>query len=238
MDIEKIDRIKRKVAKLMALANNTSNANEADSAMRKAAILMANYHVAEGDVANNNIIKVIKPFFKGRKNAMSNEKQLFWAIAGNMGVYGLYNSATKPDDWNVGSPCHFTLVGNACDIEIAWYMFELCNNQIIELAKQFRREHPNAKQSDANDYKMGITLGLKGRFIAMAKTELPEGTGLVPVDARWDDAKQWYEDEGNKAKTTSLSLRQNDHLRQGNKDSSKVHLNAGVKGKGQTKRLK
>jgi hypothetical protein len=237
MDEQEINRIKRKVAKLMALADNTSNKHEADSAMRKAAILMANYHVEAGDLNDNKIVLVKKPFFKGRKLAMANEQKLFWSIAENMGVYGLYHPATRPTYFRDAGVCHFELVGNECDIEIAWYLFEICNNQIINLAKAFRQQYTSARADEVNDYKMGLTLGLKKRFILMGKTEMPAGKGLVPVDNRHDLAKLYYQEAGRKSTSSSLEVRQNDHLRQGANDSKNIHLNAGVKGASGTKRL-
>lgn len=231
MDEQDINRIKRKVAKLMALADNTSNEHEASSAMRKAALLMANYHVEAGDLNEAKIVMVKKPFFKGRKLAMANEQKLFWAIAENMGVYGLYYPATRPNYYNVAKPCHFELIGNASDIEITWYLFEICNNQIINLAKAFRQQYTSARADEVNDYKMGLTIGLKNRFVIMGKTDLPKGKGLVPVDNRYALAEQHYNEiEQGKSTNTSIKVRQNDHLRQGANDSKNIHLNAGVNG--------
>ena len=236
MNNEKIDKIKRKVSKLMALANGTSNEHEANSAMIKAAKLMASYHVSEGDLNASNIIIAKKSFTNGRFMAKISDKILMQGICTSMGVFCLYTTATKAvynhrtEKFNEGTPCVFTLTGNECDIEIAWYMFESCLNQVSDLAKTYRAINKLGGAA-TNDYSTGLVSGIVGRFKQMAKADIPEGTGLVPVDTRQQQARDHYDtNSGRGYKSNSVSVRNNNHMKQGGDDSHQVRFNAGVNG--------
>lgn len=248
-----LDRVKRKISKLMNLANGTSNEHEAMNAMRKAAALMASYHVQEGDLTGG-IIEVKKFFFdinqttlKGRTTAKQSEKLLFWGIAESMGVYGLYQPAWQGDkNWDGTwysdpKPCSFNMVGRSSDIEIAWYMFEVCLTKMHQQVKDYKLARKAAgeaiKPSEANDYMNGLTRGLRARFSAMAKADIPEGKGLVPVDTRVEEGKEWYAENGGKTGTSKVSVRNNGHLHSGVSDSSKITINQGVNGGSNTARL-
>jgi hypothetical protein len=229
---KKIDRIKRKVSKLLALAMGTSNKHEADNALKKAAALMASYHVSEGDLSSP-IIVVRKHFSNGRKMAMAAELLLFHGICKNMGVYSLYRTTTRETEYTHGEPCQFSLVGNACDIEIAWYMFETCLNQMVIETKAYRlKGKANGEtitRAMANDYKNGLAIGLCYRFEKMAKADIPAGKGLVPVDTRRNDAGAWYLDNvGGVSKGCGLSMRNSSHRHDGQRDSKNIRINAGV----------
>ena len=230
MDTNKLDRIKRKIAKLMALAHNTKNEHEAESAMRKAAALMASFHVSEGDLEKAEIVKRVKYFKGNRKTCKSAEKLLYHYIGNSLGVYSLYRSSTRPNYWNPdGEPCRFTLVGYEADIEVSWYLFETCLNQIKQQVRAYRQDNPDLKRTAYNDYEAGLCTGLCKRFIKLSKTEVPEGKGLVPVDARVKDAEQWYLDEGNTvSKGRGVAVRNNRHSQNGHTDSAKIQINQGV----------
>lgn len=241
MDIDKIERIKRKVAKLMALAMGTTNKHEAKNAMIKAARFMAKYHVSENDL-DGKIISVEKCFTNGRVQAKSVEHSLFDGICESMGVFGLYASYTRATSFRRARPCIFTLTGNETDILIAWYMFETCLNQIKIEAKKYRAQGGiNIKA--VNDYEAGLCLGVIARFSTMAKTDIQVagGFGLVTVDARHYEAEQWYKDSGKTFSMSNTNVRNTSHLTQGRNDSGNIRVNAGINGGrncGKTMRLR
>ena len=239
--MENLDRIKRKIAKLMNLAAGTSNEHEAKNAMIKAAKLMNKFHVS-GDNAWDNTIVQVEKLFGVRKLAKSHEKKLFWAICASMGVYGLYRSCTKPHkEWidgqqylYGGTPCKFICVGHPSDIEICWYMFEVCLSQVQTQTKTYG-EGKKLKRTQLNDYAMGLVYGLSARFKAMQETSNDViGTGLVPVDTRREDAKFYYDENGGTSTSGKMTLRNSDFLQAGVKDAKEIRVNTAVGGETKT----
>ena len=173
--------------------------------------------------------------FGTRKIAKAHEKKLFWAICESMGVYGLCVSSSKAYEyWNgycyVKEPaiaCKFKLVGHPSDIDIAWYMFEVCLTQVQNQTTVFG-QGKKLKRSQLNDYAMGLVYGLSGRFKSMQSQCNEVGTGLVPVDTRTVDAKAFYMAEGGKSKSGTVTVRNNDFLKSGVKDAKDIRINAGV----------
>ena len=229
-----MDRIKRKIAKLMNLAAGTSNEHEADNAMRKAGSLMNKFHVDSTDGWDKKIV-IAEKAFGTRKIAKAHEKKLFWSICESVGVYGLHTSSQKAYTyWDGfayvnadGVPCKFKLVGHPSDIDIAWYMFEVCLSQVQKQTTIYG-QGKKLKRSQLNDYAMGLVFGLSARFKSMKSKCNEVGTGLVPVDTRKDDAEAFYAVEGGKVKSSSMTIRNNDFLHSGVNDAKDIRVNAGV----------
>lgn len=223
MEDTKLDRMKRKISKLMNLASGTSNEGEASNAMRHAANLMKKFHISEGECSNETIVTVNKQM-EGRKIAKAHETKLFWAISRSMGVYGIYSPASA---WR-NEPCHFICVGHPTDIELSWYMFIVCLGKVKEQTTVYS-QGKKLKRSELNDYAMGLVFGLARRFSVLREecNNVESGTGMVPVDTRWSDAKSSYKC---KTKSSALKIRNSDHLINGVDDSKDIKIHSAVSG--------
>ena len=245
MTNDNLERMKRKIEKLLALSHNTSNEHEANNAMDKASKLMEKYHVETGDLKGSGIVKISKTLSNAGAYYSSGEKFLMNAICKSMGVYMLVQKGRRKGYYQPAIKPRFLLIGNESDIEIAWYMFEQSFNQIrIESMdyKQFEmlKGHKVTVKAN-NDYKIGLCNGLIMRFnlmTARSKERNKEaGTGMVTVDSRYNDAEMWFLNQGGRVKNTSISTRQNSYTDAGMKDSDRIRLNAGVKNQNKTMRL-
>ncbi len=232
-----LERIKRKIAKLMNLASGTSNEHEAKNAMMKAARLMNSFHIKEGEATTNPMVSVAKNF-GDRKTAKAYEQKLFFNICASMGVFALYTCARNPIKRkgkiiHEGIPCKFTLTGHDCDVSVAWYMFEVCVEKIAEQTKSYR-SGKNMTRSETNDYSAGLVLGLCRRFLLMKKScdEQSIGTGLVPVDTREKDAEDFYNASGGIGYTESKALktRPSEHTGAGIQDADSIRIDPAVNG--------
>ena len=128
---ETIDKIK----KLMALANNNPNAEEADSAMKFAARLMMQHNIKESD------IKHVEQ--KAGKGARHDEDPDKWRTYVANGIARLYNCRAV---WYVGDRTNsLVFIGRpvnteACDVTYPWVI-----NQIEALYKAHLRHRKTAQ---------------------------------------------------------------------------------------------
>lgn len=166
---ETIDKIK----KLMALANNNPNAEEADSAMKFAARLMMQHNIKESD------IKHVEQ--KAGKGARHDEDPDKWRTYVANGIACLYNCRAV---WYAGDRTNsLAFIGRpvnteACDVTYPWVI-----NQIEALYKAHLR--PGMSQKDRavyrREFKTACAIRVGNRAVAIAKEMEAKGVEGVPT---------------------------------------------------------
>ncbi|VEL96962.1 uncharacterized protein DUF2786 [Alteromonas sp. 76-1] len=214
-----LKRIKDKISKLIALATSTSNEHEAQNAMSKALSLMARYHVCNGDLEKPEFVK--KSIAHRRRVFKKSETLLHKFICEAFGVYGLFASAR-------GLHAELLFIGVEADIDIAEYTFDIALTEIDKLKAKFKAD--GYTESNANSYKTGLCVGLGSRLLEASKSSQSQvkGHGLICVDNRIQAITDWYEGS-NKVYMSRSKISADDRaMREGLKDSDKIHINKGV----------
>lgn len=188
MTTPNLETVKAKIAKLMALTES-SNANEAASALAKARELMLEYQLSEGDVMytteKSRIEEVHVPNIQTPRQIW--ETELGAVVADAFNCRCLFNKFK------------LFFFGTKEDLEIATYTFEQLRLRIRDMAyyatgrhtEEFKREHgiDSMRGISGRDhpkvwrmaYVAGVVDGLRVKLAQMKKSDSSEVTALVVV---------------------------------------------------------
>lgn len=184
-----------KVIKLMATAADGSFPEEAESAGRMAAKLMAKYSIEESEIKREDFI--IRTIDTGRKMLDKVEVGLMNALGRFTGA-ALYTRGSTA--WKRGRTNNavFILVGRPHDIEAAIYMFDILKPQ-MEAALAKYRKNAGLKYTEMTlrakgNFRRGFLYGVKNKIFGLInmQNEQIREWGLVPVSVA-KTAESWYE---------------------------------------------
>jgi len=219
--LSKVERIKGKIAKLLALAASTTNPHERNSANTKAMAYMTEYRLNMGDIGSASI-KRLEFKHSGIKISYS-DAQMATSIAKVLGVCVTYRqgySALKGVFYYVGEPS---------DIEFSRYVYEVARGQIIKKAKQHRLLIGGAPAKYMNSYRNGLKMGFTCSFTNSYKvdsvTESSNNTALVALNNRYALSCDFA---GNDFKDDKRKTRQDGALMKGLIDSKHIDVKKGV----------
>ncbi|MFT4924669.1 MAG: hypothetical protein ACI8WB_000752 [Phenylobacterium sp.] len=179
-----LTRLKEKISKLINLASDNTNPHESDIAMKRAIKMMQRYHIEEGDLNQADIVTQTFAFSKVKMSAA--ETYLFSCAASSFGVYGIFAQGYY------GHRAELILTGTAADVEVAYYTFDVALRKIDQQKKLYKKQH-NLREKYANHYKYGLCVSIGKRMKQSSQTvEQEAGTGLVPLDTRYQQAREFY----------------------------------------------
>lgn len=179
--MSKLDKIKGKIAKLLALAASTSSTHERDSATAKAMAYMTEYRLSMGDIERINLKQ--EGFNHTGIKISKGDSVMATVIAKALGVHVSFrqgHSIIKGVFFYVGEPS---------DIEFARYVFEVASAQIIKKAKSHRLSLGGAPTKYMNGYRNGLKFGFAMSFAESHKagcaTGSSDNTGLMALNNRY-----------------------------------------------------
>ena len=206
MSDEKLEAIKRKIEKLLALSESNFEA-ESKAALTKAYKLMEEYSIEMGALYGNELktvnIKRDKPLPKW-------EASMINGIAKSAGVYFVSSNFRSTRAYNedlnkfvsVGSESRLYFTGRQCDIDNLIYISDILTKKVTNLTKAYAKTaeswlSPGERRSRADSYRKGMARGISIKLQEISKdffanNEMAKGTAVVPVDTKYSEAQDLY----------------------------------------------
>lgn len=254
MTSEKLEQVKEKIRKCMALGESP-NEHEAKAALKMAAALLKQYNIDELDIETatssetggviNTVdltISKVHPWVKNLARAVSTafDCSFYWNTGRRVNVVNAH--------WARNRDASISFYGITHNVEMAVYSFQSLFNQVNRLAKKFKASHEIFDvQYHYSDFSI---------FSVAAKREYREGLAFGLLNTIWEQQeadKETYTEEQTTAlavisgEVESAVLKDADiHLRysaghrsqaagtgsgahaQGKADSSKLNMNTGI----------
>ena len=205
-----------RITKLLAQADSTQYTEEAETARRLAAELMAKHNIAHADVTAEEDYQIVTED-SGRQSKAKHDVALLNVIASINGVAMLTVGNTK-----------YRFVGKQSDIDAFNYMRGLVINQRNAAWRHYYQtrwdKHPGA--TELNKWKLGFAYGVAALIHSMVKSSEQghQSWGLVPVDPA-KQALDWYKQDHT---TRSAQPRASQYSSAGYSAGQNVQLNKGV----------
>jgi hypothetical protein len=221
----------RKIQKLLDLAKDQEGTSEGEAAgriaakmMREHAISMAQVDVAEREAADPIIKSQVKIETSVWRRSLAN------IIARHCNCRLWYTSRR-------GSGTYVTYCGHKTDVEIAQYLYEICDRQIYEASRAYRKTLADwqPKRGLCNDFRRSAVAGLNSKLEAIreaGRTEDAQGTSLVI--SRFREVEEYVAANQKLRKGSSSRYYHNDA---GYAAGRKVSLHAGVGGSAKKTRM-
>ncbi|WP_342595612.1 DUF2786 domain-containing protein [Salinicola lusitanus] len=164
------DRILRKIERCLALSRS-ANEHEAGTALRQAQHLMDEYGVSEIDVAASTIDRVVVKSPTGRKPPRWLD-HLASLVNAAFGTATVYEPRPTFESWQG----YFAFLGEASQVHIAAYAFEVLQRQLISDRKAFlngmnKRAKRITKIRRADAYALAWVAGAFEHIVPVEKTE-------------------------------------------------------------------
>jgi hypothetical protein len=191
MSNEKL-KIMDKVAKLLNLASGTNHEDEANTAKRMAAELMAKHSISEIELPSNDKFKeVVIPLT--RKNHVQYNSTLIQLLSEYCGVAYVQRSGGY-------SAASHIFIGRTCDVEAFDYIHNIVLSQrkaaYDKWAKDFKAiQGRSPKDKEWTRWYMGFAFGVQEKLntLKAMENEIIVERGLVPVSLS-EQALAWYKE--------------------------------------------
>lgn len=193
-----------RIRKLMRLAGNNSNANEAALAAAKANELMLRYKLdsvtVDGLAPVADAVRTHmenEPIFSGR-NLVSWKNRLASTLA--------YHNACRIIHWRVRGATEVRIIGTKANAEVVGYLYSYIAREIERICKDEMSRGVGFGKTWANSFKVGAVIGVGERLREMKATVAAEYTSvaLVVLDREREAlAKRYEEIAGNFKKSTA-----------------------------------
>lgn len=228
-----------KVVKLLALADSTNHSEEADTARRMAADLMAKHNIKLTEAEIRDEIERQKRT-QSVKSMQKFDIDLIWAITKFNGVSAVFKDGVKFHE----KKSSFDFIGTPQDIEAADYMIDIVKQQRKQSYEVYKADYIKNSSydewdADERDWRLwhnGFTMGVQRKLhdLKKAADNKINEWGLVVVNPH-DIALKWFNENVEKTKTSKGRMRGGS--RSGFESGKNVHLNKGVSTKTATKRI-
>lgn len=187
MITEDIISVKERIAKLIAMAKDSSSPHEAAIAARRARSLMDKYQLSEADIDNNYTESFSDERASGDYKAVPRWVDWLSVAVATLNDCTSARARKRSEDRNVRDSHYLRFKGYETDVAIATAMFNGFIILIDRLCANYMRERVYlANKSVSNAFKVGCTRELVERIEAIAKerTEIcaidsEPGTGLM-----------------------------------------------------------
>lgn len=223
--MDKKDKIKKKIAKLLALAASTNSLFERDNATSKAMSYMTEYRLNMSDVEAPVMCK--QEFEHTGVRISNGDADMVTIIAATLGVHVSYRQG-----W-YGSKGVFFFIGESSDIDFSWYVFQVAGTQIKKKAKEYRLALGGAGAGYMNSYRHGLKIGFANSFAksnkvdSVTKSSDNDGKAIMALDNRYAMA---CESAGSDFSSDKRKIKIDDALVKGFEDSKDIVVNKGVNG--------
>lgn len=187
-----------KIVKLLALADGTNHSDEAESAKRKAAEMMAKFNIEMSDLIKKDGVFTKSERVQTTRSVEPFDIHLVNAIAYFNGVCLLSGTRTTEKGYKY---C-YTFVGREVDIEATEYMIDIVKQQRKSAydiySKEYIARYGKARwDKDWTDWRQwmnGFTTGVRSKLTELTNMshKKVQEWGLVPVNPR-DQALAWYD---------------------------------------------
>lgn len=225
-----IENIIEKVRKLLALGKS-SNANEAENAVRAANLLIDQYRLSEADISDQTSEPVIEDdsYIYETGRIIPYKQHLVMTLASHYGC-AVFNNCYFPEGRKVS---RYKLLGRKSDIKIIQYMFAYLTSEIARLSEQeVKGQGKVVVFSYCNGFVSGIAEQL--RLSRKEAENTSTSNAIVKINARVKEADDFMRSTHNNLKTVKAhSHSQHDHdaYSAGKIKGKSVHLGASVGGK-------
>jgi len=228
------DKIKNKIAKLLRLAES-SNKNEAESAMAKAVSLMNKHNLSESDLYDDTIILCQK---ETRWSVIPNWViSLYSGVSKSAGVYFCYMNMRN----STLHKAFMFLNGRQSDVDNVEYIAEFLINRINSMSKDFTKSLPKElsgmqKQAKAKSYRMGLVDGITENMLKMTNdffSSIDSSKSLIPIEdniTRMEQAKDAFLQKHTVKESRSTAKYNSNDFDAGKKDASNINIHKGVSG--------
>ena len=229
-----MEKIKARIQKLLVLAEESENQNEARSAMSKAIKLMSKYQIEQGQITEQEATEVMHIHSQIKLSHW--QHVLLHRIGATLGVYAVWLQGNGGSIEQ--SLARYWLTGTKADVELTKYVFDVITININVRAQEYKRKW-GLSTKETNDYKLGLATGFSRKFKDENTRVAPEaiGKGLIPVDTRLTVAKEQYLVNHSQPRTVRKKTRNSDALHNGIRDGKELTVNKGVTGKKAPKAL-
>ncbi|MCD8569398.1 MAG: DUF2786 domain-containing protein [Geovibrio sp.] len=208
-------KILEKVIKLLALSESTFSEEEADTARKMAAKLIAQHQILQAELRPGE--EIICKTYTGKSLKLDRvELKILEVIGDHVGCAVYFSNGSYKYQRRPG----YSIVGRKADIEIHEYLLMSLSRQIEVLAKK--------KEGRRRNYKLGLIEGVRFAFEEIAHDVLKykQQEGLVLVDeneVRQKEAKAWYSKD-RKIKTVGFSQVNDDDFLKGVEDARNISV--------------
>jgi hypothetical protein len=223
--MDKKDKIKKKIAKLLALAASTNSVFERDNATAKAMAYMTGYRLSMSDIEAPTMVK--QEFKHTGVKISKGDADMVTVIAAVLGVHVTYLHG-----W-YGSKGTFFFIGESSDIDFAWYVFQVAGAQIKKKAKEYRISLGGAGTGYMNSYRHGLKIGFTDSFVksnkvdSVTKSSDNDDRAIMALDNRYALACEFA---GDNFAPEKRKIKINNALVKGFEDSKCIIVNKGVNG--------
>lgn len=217
-----LERIKAKIAKLLALAESDANEHEAANAAAKARTLMDKYQLDLLDIQpqseREDIVEQSHPYMAGRWPVwMASMASSVATLNDCYVVYGTYGAAKQ-----------LVFRGFASDVTLSMEMYDYLVATVRRMSEAYRIE-TSARHAQCEHYRLGLSRSIRARLDAITANRLREqisGSGTSLVVVKTDLVKQKFGEakygKGTRKQVEDESLL--DALRDGLRDGRTVKL--------------
>lgn len=190
-----------KVAKLLRLAEGTSNPNEAAVAAAAAQRLMDEHRISKAEVgsadnADESIAVAGDPLWS-RKGTLPTWVGYLASVMARANDCRTYVARGRGFDLKGRrfTRTHLNIVGRESDVQVARYMFAYCMREIERLAKKASRRGEISGRTGFNNFRVGAIDALyeKLRKQKAASRATASSTALVRLDNRSKDVERYMD---------------------------------------------
>lgn len=255
------EKILDKIRKLMKLAENNINLNEASAAFSQAQSLLTRHRLTMAEVENTrDIIPEDERIVESGRPLYSGERVIHWKsyLSDKIAKYNgckmyvrtIYVCKACESRFVPGNhiclkcqkyvghkkQCNYLVVGRPGDIEIVEYMFVSISRQIEMLCKRAMEEGKGSGKTYANNFKYGCSETVITRLREVyenVRKEYEGSAAMVLVDRKDEEVLMWVNENLGKLKQLkSASRNDKSALEQGREAGHQVSLNKGIGGSG------
>jgi len=221
-------KIADKIQKLLAKAESTGHAPEADAFRKKAEELMQKHSLTLAQLEEAEF--TAHNWTPGYKSAPGWYKSLVAGVGSFLGVFTGYDSTSK------GEPCVFILGGREQDIELLKYIAQSIKAQVQQLTRDFK-ERTDASRADTNGYRLGVVQRIGERLQDMVKdvSDWQAEQALVLADENREKKRKGEQairrEQGVVFRGSTRAHYQSESARRkGHKDGDQVNVHKGAPG--------
>lgn len=201
------DVILNKVKKLLALSKSP-NESEASSALDKAHALLRQYNLELSDIKEENKYGIVEDVVIESKNDSKWRSILLHGIA-----EANFCKSLKVEDFKKTTR---KFVGKSHNIIVAKEMYVYLEHVVERLSKKF-------SGSERGSYKLGISMTLMRRLLALKEKDQVECTALVVQEESM--INDYFKNKGVKSKAMSIRTSNNEAYGRGIQEGHNVSLN-------------
>jgi len=187
-----INPIVKKLKKMMALADDQAGTPEGELAAKLAAKMMREHAISMSEI--NDVSLEADPLVEDRLDVgrVTWRMKLVWALANHCNVKALRMKVKTPGKGSNKAVAR--LFGHKTDIEILHYLYDICERQIQQALKKWKKERTarglRNLYGDCQSYRESAVWGLSVKLQEIrdaGKAEDPQGTALVLSRAQKSD---------------------------------------------------